>query len=118
MKIRPTGPSELPPEPEEIKDSGKPEFAVENQDVDGSEVAERARENRGVSSEVLSELGKAKDKGDLGNKFVDLALGDLSDSLPGGDLDQIRSLLKEQVQADPFIQDKLDRVFSLLGKSR
>jgi hypothetical protein len=118
MKIQPTGPPGVPPEPEEVKDSGKPEFAVENHGVDGTEVAERARENRGVSNEVLATLGKAKDTGDLGNKFVDLALGDLGDSLPGADLDQVRSLLKEQVQADPYIQEKLDRVFSLLGKSR
>jgi len=119
MKIRPTDSSSgLPPEPEEIKDSGKPGFSVEDHEVHESQGAGRARENRGVSNEVLAALGKAKDKGDLGDQFVDLALGDLAESVPGTDLDQIRGLLKEQVQEDPVIQDKLERVFSLLGKSR
>jgi hypothetical protein len=118
MKIRPTDPSGgLPPEPEGVNDSGKPGFSVEDH-VEGSEVAGRATENRGVSNEVLTALGKSRDKGELGDKFIDLALGDLSDSLPDADVDQVRALLKEQVQSDPFIQDKLERVFSLLGKSR
>jgi len=118
MKIRPTDSSGIPPEPEEIKDSAKPGFSTEEEKIEGPEVAARARENRGVSTEVLEALGKAQDTWELGNQFVDLAVGDLSDSLPGPDLDKIRGLLKEQIQEDPFIQSKLERVFGLLGKSR
>jgi len=78
----------------------------------------RAKDLSGISSEGLTSLGKIADKGELGKKFVDLALDDFRDSLPADVLEKVKEMLAGQISDDPYIQEKLERISSLLEKNR
>jgi hypothetical protein len=116
MKIRPTESSSVPPEPEEIKENKKPGFSEIEGHGEGIETASKARGNKGVSADVLEALRGAGDQKELARRFVDLALSDFGGSLPQADLDHVRSMLQGQIEEDPFIQGKLERISSLLTK--
>jgi hypothetical protein len=116
MKIRPTDSAPVPPEPEGIKENKKPGFSEIEEHGEGIETPSKARGNKGVSADVLEALRSAGDPKELARRFVDLALSDFGGSLPQGDLEHVRSLLQGQIEEDPFIQGKLERISSLLTK--
>lgn len=116
MKIRPTDSSGPPQEPEDIQDKKKPGFPGIEGERGDVETSSKAKGNRGVSADVLESLRNVKDQKELGQRFVDLALSDLGGSLPHGDLEHVRAILQGHIEEDPFIQEKLERISSLLSK--
>lgn len=117
MKIRPTdSSSNLPPEPEEVgrKKTG-PDFSIE-QRAEGVGVSSPAQKDN--LTEAFSSLKGVRDKSELGSRFMGLALKDFEESIPTADLKQVESFLQEQIQEDPYIQNKLERVSGLLARVR
>ncbi len=118
MKIRSGDPSaNLPPEPEEVRKNTTPDAAADHAPL-ADEKPVRAKDPSGIASEVLTSLGKIADRGELGKKFVDLALGDFRGSLPADVLEKVKGMLAGQISDDPYIQEKLERISSLLEKAR
>ncbi len=118
MKIRSGDPSaNLPPEPEKVQKKKPPDLPVE--EAPSSDVRQtRAKDASAISSEVLASLGKIQDKGELGRKFADLALDDFRGSLPADVLERVKNMLAGQISEDPYIQEKLERISSLLERAR
>lgn len=110
MKIRPADPSaSLPPESEGVgKGREVPEFSTGEM----PEVAASAGVEKG---QLPSELGLVSGP-ELEQKFLDLALGVYDSVFAGSEIEDIRSMLLEQIQEDPFIQGKLERISGLLSK--
>lgn len=118
MKIRSTDPpGNLPPEPEEIREKTTGDVTADQGPLADSKPA-RAKDPSGISSEVLTSLGKIADRGELRQKFVDLALEGFRDSLPTDVLEKVKEMLAGQIGDDPYIQEKLERISSLLEKTR
>ncbi len=117
MKIRPPDSSPgIPPEPEGVSEKKTgPEISSSSHTEQASSAAP-AREL--FSSEALSSLRGVTNKSDLGNRFIGMALREFDGPVSRGDLSHIEKILTEHVGEDPFFQSKLDRISSLLAKSR
>ena len=118
MKIRSTdASSHLPSEPDEVRKKTTVDApSDQTPPADASPV--RAKDLSGISSEVLTSLGKITDRPELGKRFVDLALNDFRGALPANVLEKVKGMLAGHVGDDPYIQEKLERISSLLDKAR
>ena len=109
MKIRPTDPSSLPAEPDGV--SGKKQ-------IDFTGLEETASEPAAIEKKKtdFSELQGLKGPQELGVRFAELTVRDYASSVGAGDLGNVQKFLQEQLEADPFLQGKLERISSLLAK--
>ena len=110
MKIRPTDSSPPSPGPEEVQGKKKAEFSG----VEDSPPETGAVES--TKKAAFSELQGIQGKEQLATRFVDLALKDFESSVGPGDLGRVQTILQEQLESDPFLQGKLERISGLLSK--
>jgi hypothetical protein len=73
--------------------------------------------NAPIPPETLRALEDVNSKEELGDKFVDLAVEDLENSIAAEDLQNIKQVLSEELEEDPYLEEKLERISSLLGKT-
>lgn len=84
----------------------------------GSQVDAPAKTRQLFSPTALDSLRGAENTSELGNRFLQMALKDYEDSLAPGDLQRTGNMLRDYLEQDPFLQGKLERVSSLLGKAK
>lgn len=120
MKIRgPSDPSGKIPEPEGVDNRKAAEFPDVQNEQQTAESDANIKTRRAESEvEILNSLQGITGKEELSRKFVDAAISDFEDSISSEDLERIQKMISEQLEEDPYLEGKLDRISSLLAKEK
>jgi hypothetical protein len=112
MKIGPKDPSlNVPsPEPDDVQQKKTDsQFSI----GEGDETRGPAAAGPGAKDAVQSAYAAFTDKAQLADHLIDSTTGDFKGSIGGSDLQSVRQMISNQMEEDPYIQNKLDRIMSL-----
>ena len=114
MKIGPKDPSlNVPsPGPEDVQQKKtESQFSVGEGDIETQGPAKAA--GPGAKDAVQSAYASFTDKAQLANHLIDSTTGDFKGTIGESDLQNVSQMLRDQVEDDPYIQNKLERILSL-----
>lgn len=116
MKIRPPDGSNIPEQPDEISGEKKADANFDIQSPEeGAQGVEAGQTGKVIYADFLQ---GAEGAAEVGRRFIDNVTQEFEGSIGAQDLNQISSMLQELTEEDPYIQNKLDRISSLLVKAK
>lgn len=113
MKIGPKDPSlNVPsPGPDDVQQKKTDsQFSIGQGDI---ETQGPAAAGPGAKDAVQSAYASFTDKAQLANHLNDSTTGDFKGTIGSHDLQNVSQMLHSQMEEDPYIQNKLDRIMSL-----